>query len=984
MNDGAGSDLDREREREQGEARLRVLRQTGLLDSPSEPAFDRVTRLASRLLRAPVSLISLASEDRLFFKSEFGLPEPLATRREVPLRPSLCQMVLESGHAHIVTDARADPEFADLPAVRDMGVVAYLGVPLVTRDGCTLGAICAIDTVPRNWCADDLSTLDDLAALVMTEVELRGECARQARTAWELRLLTSAVESATDVVLITEAEPIATDVDASDRRIVYVNQAFTRATGYAPEEVLGQTPRLLQGPKTDPATLQMIRAHLAARLPVHAELIHYRKDGSEYWAELSIRPIPDETGAFSHFVSVQRDVTERKENEARLRESQRKLRAMLDGGIQFVGLLAPDGTLLEANRSALEFAGVEHDEVVGLPFSETPWFSRSIGGRERVAAAIEKARNGEVVRYEAEHTNIEGRTITIDFSLSPVRDETGEVVLLVPEGRDITERKWAEQETRDREELLHLATQVAGLGIWDLDPITGEITWTGELLRMAGIPPANVESDNGDATFEVVIHPDDREAVRRDWERALAERCAFVSEYRCVRLDGSVRWIAARGRFLFDESTGQANRMVGVCLDVTERKLVEQQTLERADQLKLADRRKNEFIAMLAHELRNPLAPIAHAVKVLELRDAEPDLRARMRELIARQVRTLSQLIDDLLDVSRMTRGKIQLRRVEVELRTMVERAVSTARPLIRQRGHQLAVELPDRPVSLLADPLRLEQILVNLITNAAKYTDPGGSIRVECRVSETGKDVLLRITDNGVGIAAELLPNVFEAFTQADQTLDRSEGGLGIGLTLVRSLVRMHGGNVEARSGGAGQGSTFLVRLPILKEGARASRPTPEALVSTVTAGAGAIAGASAPRGEPLRVLVVDDNVPAAESLAIIVKHWGHIATVCHDGRLALTRASETHPDVILLDIGLPGLDGYSVARALRALPEHSATLIVAVTGYGRDLNRERAEGIGFDHHFVKPVDLPALERLLSTIRAGANRANRAVTAKV
>jgi PAS domain S-box-containing protein len=978
MNDGAGSDLDLDREREQGEARLRILRQTGLLDSPSEPAFDRVTRLASRLLRAPVSLISLASADRLFFKSQFGLPEPWATSREVPLRPSLCQIVLETARAHVVIDAKSDPALADLPAVRDMGVTAYLGVPLVTRDGCTLGAICAIDVVPRNWCADDLSTLDDLAALVVTEVELRGECARQARTAWELRLLTSAVESATDVVLITEAEPIATDTDAADRRIVYVNQAFSRATGYAPEEVLGQTPRLLQGPNTDPATLQMIRAHLAARLPVHAELIHYRKDGSEYWAELSIRPIPDENGSFSHFVSVQRDVTERKENEARLRESQRKLRAMLDGGIQFVGLLAPDGTLLEANRSALEFAGVEHDEVVGLPFSETPWFSRTVGGQERVAAAIEKARNGEVVRYEAEHTNIEGRTITIDFSLSPVRDETGEVVLLVPEGRDITERKRAEQDTRDREELLHLATQVAGLGIWDLDPATGEITWTGELLRMAGIPPIAPDDDDGDATFEVMIHPDDREAVRRDWERALAERSAFVSEYRCLRLDGSVRWIAARGRFLFDESTGHANRMVGVCLDVTERKQAEERTQERADQLRQADRRKNEFIAMLAHELRNPLAPIAHAVKVLELRDTEPALRARMRDLIGRQVRTLSQLIDDLLDVSRMTRGKIQLRRVEVELRAMVKRAVATAQPLIRQREHLLAVELPDRPVRLFADPLRLEQILVNLITNAAKYTNRGGSIRVDCRVSESGKDVLLRITDNGVGIAPELLPNVFEAFTQADQTLDRAEGGLGIGLTLVRSLVRMHGGSVEAQSGGKGQGSSFLVRLPILDESTRPARPPSDPFISTVTA------AASAPRGEPLRVLVVDDNVQAAESLAIIVKHWGHVLTVCHDGQSALTRASETRPDVILLDIGLPGLDGYSVARTLRSNPEHSATVIIAVTGYGRDLNRERAEGIGFDHHFVKPVDLHALERLLATIRTGTNRVSRAVTAKV
>ena len=803
----------------QGNARLSILHQTGLLDTPSEPEFDRVTQLAARLLRAPIAAVTLVDENRQFFKSLVGVHEPRASQRETPRSEALCRRVTTTGKPFVVNDVRTDPLLRDDSAVRVMGIVAYLGVPLVTRQGYALGSLCVVDRVPRNWCGDDLDTLVDLAAMVMTEIELRTECTRHSQSVRELRLLTSAIEAANDSVVICEAGLI----DDIGPKIVYVNKAFSRTTGYAPEEILGKTPRMLHGPKTDRATLNTIRAHLAAREPVHAEVVNYRKDGAEYWVELSIRPIPDEDGRCTHFVSIQRDVTGRKEADDRLLASERKFRAMLDGSFQFVGLLDPDGTLIEANRTALEFAGVERHEVVGLPLAKTPWFSRTEEAQVKVNAAIDEAKRGRFVRYEAEHTGADGRVTVIDFSISPVKDESGEVVLLVPEGRDITERKQAEERTRE-----------------------------------------------------------------------LAER-------------------------------------------LTE-----------------ADRRKDEFLAMLAHELRNPLAPIANAVKVLELRDGEPMLRARMRDLIGRQVRSLSQLVDDLLDVSRITRGKIQLRLEPVNLDEAVARALATTRPLLRRRRHEVSVSLPDAHVRLFADPLRLEQLLVNLVTNAAKYTDPGGLIQVSGTIDESTSEVILRISDNGVGIAPELLPHVFDPFTQADTTLDRSEGGLGIGLTLVRSLVQLHGGTVEATSPGPDQGSTFVIRLPLAEspvEPEAEPDPSPETAEQA---------------GDALRVLVVDDNLMAAESLAVILGHWGHTVRVCHDGRSAVSAAKEFRPEVVLLDIGLPGMDGYAVARALRARPEHLGTVLIAVTGYGRDTKREAAENAEFDHHFVKPVNLNSLERLL------------------
>jgi signal transduction histidine kinase/DNA-binding response OmpR family regulator len=363
-----------------------------------------------------------------------------------------------------------------------------------------------------------------------------------------------------------------------------------------------------------------------------------------------------------------------------------------------------------------------------------------------------------------------------------------------------------------------------------------------------------------------------------------------------------------------------------------------------------ANRRKDEFLAMLAHELRNPLAPILNALHILRLSGTDADDAEKARETAERQVRHMVRLVDDLLDVSRITRGKIELRKEPVELAGVVARAVESTRPLVDSRSHQLEVSAVPDGVWVEADPTRLEQVLANLLNNAAKYTEPGGRIWLTARQDDGAVEV--RVKDTGIGLAPEMLPRVFEPFVQVDQSLERAQGGLGIGLTLVRSLVEMHGGTVHAHSAGLGQGSEFVVRLPVLAPSAAA---LPQPVAETMPAPA-----------RPLRVLLVEDNKDSAESLATVLRLQGHEVSLVHDGPAALEAAAAFRPEVVLLDIGLPGMDGYQVAQRLRGELGFAEATLIALTGYGQEEDRRRSLEAGFDQHIVKPVDHELLEQIL------------------
>ncbi len=386
--------------------------------------------------------------------------------------------------------------------------------------------------------------------------------------------------------------------------------------------------------------------------------------------------------------------------------------------------------------------------------------------------------------------------------------------------------------------------------------------------------------------------------------------------------------------------------------DITERSRLEKQTQEQASALAKLDHRKDEFLAMLSHELRNPLAAITNAVQLLSLQKHEDPLQTQARTIIQRQMGQLIRLVDDLMEVSRITSGRIHLQKARTGLNGIVERAVETTRSLMDQHQHELTVSLSPQPLWLNADASRMEQMVVNLLTNAAKFTTKGGHISIA--VQREGDEAVLRVKDTGVGIAAELLPHIFELFTQAERSLDRSQGGLGIGLSLVQRLVEMHEGRVEVSSV-LSQGSEFVVYLPMMLNPAT---QIPSSLEVTAD-----------PVGPSLRVLVVDDNVDAAQTLGLLLKATGHDARMAYDGVSAVKVALEFLPNVVLLDIGLPGLDGYEVAKRLRQDSSLDGVVLVAVTGYGQATDKLRSQDAGFNHHLIKPADFARVQQLLATL---------------
>jgi PAS domain S-box-containing protein len=515
------------------------------------------------------------------------------------------------------------------------------------------------------------------------------------------------------------------------------------------------------------------------------------------------------------------------------------------------------------------------------------------------------------------------------------------------------ERRQAEQTLRASEQRLRLALDAGRMGSWEWNLLTGDVDWSPELEAIHGLAPGTFEG-----TFEAYqkdIHPDDHADVQRAIADSL-DRNDHHLEYRIVLPDGSIRWVEGRGK-VFRDDAGTATRLVGVCTDITERKRSEQT-------LKEADRRKDEFLATLAHELRNPLAPIRTGVDILgRLGILEPKFD-HVRSMMDRQVKQLTRLVDDLLDVSRITRNKIELRKRATPLAEIVALAVEISQPTIDFHRHRLTVDLPREPLVVNADPARLAQAFANLLNNAAKYS--GEHNRIDFHGTREGDSVILRVRDYGVGISSAMLPRVFDMFAQADDSLTHAQGGLGIGLTIVKALVEMHEGTVRARSAGPGMGSEFEVTLPISVATADVASPTTGRAPGRI----------SAPRAR--RVLMVDDNIDAATSLSMLLAMQGHDVRTANDARSALHVVESYTPDVVLLDIGLPGQNGYDLAREMRAMPLLKDVLLVATTGFGQEQDRRRAEDAGFDVHLVKPVDPDVLNALLAEPARGARASQR------
>ncbi|HET7669499.1 MAG TPA: ATP-binding protein [Burkholderiales bacterium] len=600
------------------------------------------------------------------------------------------------------------------------------------------------------------------------------------------------------------------------------------------------------------------------------------------------------------------------------------------------------------NDSYVPILGEKHPQALGRPARET-WSEiwPDVGPQADLVMNEGRATWNERVYLRLErHGYPEDTWFT--WSYSPIRDEDGAICGLYCACTEDTPRVHAEAE-RDRlghnleesEKRFRALVNATSDVVYRMSP-----DWS-EMRQLQG-NDFLADTAVADASWlERYILPEDRARVGAAIERAIRTRSIFQLEHRVQRVDGSTGWTLSRAVPILDER-GAIVEWFGAASDITAQKEAEESLRASEASLKEADRRKDEFLAMLAHELRNPLAPISNAVHAMRL-SPEPESARKALGVMDRQIRQMVRLVDDLLDVSRITQGKVALQKEAVPLAEVLDAAIETVRPLIENREQELAVRVPPG-IWLDADRARLSQVFANILHNATKFSPRGSAISVTGQKTDGG--VTVEIADRGIGIPPAQLSSIFDIFAQVDHSMERTHSGLGIGLTIVKTLLEMHGGSVEALSDGEGTGATFRMHLPTREAPGAAAKP------------------AAAPRAgaDPLRVLIVDDNRDSAQTLGMMLRLLGHEVELQYDGPSALAAASKFGPDAVFLDIGMPGMSGYEVCRRLRA-DGGNGLVVVAQTGWGDEKQRSRSQEAGFDHHLVKPVDLAALKGLLSSI---------------
>jgi PAS domain S-box-containing protein len=744
-------------------------------------------------------------------------------------------------------------------------------------------------------------------------------------------------ESERRLRFISDHSPVLIVYFGVDKIYKFVNKPYAERFGLRPQDIVGRSLAEVLGQEAYASIEPYVETVLRGERVEYETQVPYHGLGPRYvWA--AYEPEFDDSGTVTGFVAAIIDITARKQAEEALRQSEECFSKAFEASPLAMTITSlRTGRLIEVNETFTRLSGYTREEAVGRTTLELGVWANP---NDRDAELALVTGSGQVRKNKYRFRMKDGTELI--GLLSAERLEIGGEPCALTVIENITERERAEALLRENEERLRLALDAGQVGTWDWDIVGNCVTWSEPIYRFHGLKPGEFGGRVED--FADIVHPEDRERVNAAISAAVESKEPYSIEMRVVWPDGTVRWIATNGKVIFD-TQGQPVRMLGATVDITERKLQE-------EALREADRRKDEFLAMLAHELRNPLAPIRNAVQLMRrLGPSEPEIQWT-REVIDRQVEHLVRLVDDLLDVSRITQGKITLKKEKVDLITIIGRALETSRPLIDSCKHRLTVSLPEQPLRLEGDTTRLTQVVSNLLNNAAKFTPEGGQIWLIAE-AQNGQ-VVLRVRDTGIGIAEDLLPQVFDLFRQADRSLDRSQGGLGIGLTLVRSLLEMHGGTVEAYSDGPGRGSEFVVRLPSFAE------PGQAAAASAVES--------DMRNSACCRVLVVDDNVDSAESIALLLELNGHDVRLAHDGPAALEIAHSFHPQVVVLDIGLPGMDGYEVARRLRGAAQMQNIILIALTGYGQSEDRQQSLAAGFNHHLVKPVDPEMLQTLISS----------------
>jgi PAS domain S-box-containing protein len=741
-----------------------------------------------------------------------------------------------------------------------------------------------------------------------------------------------------------------------EARYVWVNGAYQRWFARSPESICGRQAREIVGE----AAWGAVEHHVARALAGEEVSYEARIDfGPGHTRDVTVSYVPDRdaSGRVRGFVSLVTDISDTQNAERALRESER----MLAESQTAANLGSWEARLNEDGPpDALRWSEGMYRIFGHLPGSAIDYgiFISSIHPDDRALvrnssrAGIE--RGG---RFEKEYRIVrpDGAVRMLHSWVTVERDAAGRAAYLRGTCQDITERKLAETEIRLAREHLQVVvdTTPALIARYDRDL---RIVWANK--NYAGRFGKQPEEVVGKSLLEIV-GPDAFAVLEPATVRVLAGEPIDL-EMEVAYLTGP-RWM----HFVVSPTFGPAGAVNGCVAVITDNTHLRKLEIERARalaELREADRRKDEFLAMLSHELRNPMAPILTAVEILRLAPTDAKTSAGARAVIERQVTHLKRLLDDLLDVSRVSQGKIELRRERLDLGTVLQLAIEVSQPLMAQRDQRLSVTSARAAILVDADPARLVQVFGNLLNNAAKYSEPGGAIEVSMVVED--REAVVRVRDQGVGMTPDLIERAFDLFAQDTRSLDRAQGGIGIGLTMVRSLVKLHGGSVQAFSDGPGLGCEIVVRLPRASEGTQESSNDPPARRDQP-------APVIAPSPRPLRLLVVDDNVDAATTLATLLRLLGHEVAVAHDGPGALATAARTRPELVFIDIGLPGMDGYALATALRAAGLDRAAL-VAVTGYGRAEDVQRSRALGFDRHIVKPVDLAELQHVTALRRCG------------
>jgi PAS domain S-box-containing protein len=733
-------------------------------------------------------------------------------------------------------------------------------------------------------------------------------------------------------------------------------------SGWSQAEIIGQPlARLYPAGESERAARTLSEAERAERFEDEGWLI--RRDGGRYWATLATTAVREDGGKLVGYLVIGRDLTARLLREKELRESEERFRLLVEGVRDYaIFTLDTTGHVRSWNAGARQIKGYEAHEIIGSHFSRfypPDAIARGWPDYELRVAAMEGRFEDEGWRLRKDGTRFWANVI-----ITALRDARGELRGFSKITRDLSERRRHEEQLRRSEERFRLLVDgVRDYALYMLDVRGFVSSWNAGAERIEGYRADEIIGRH----FSNFYSPQDIAADRPWRELATArERGRLEIEGWRLRKDGTSYWARVIITPLTDLQ-GQPYGFANLTQDLTQQR--------HAEALENAAARMNEFIAMLAHELRNPLAPIRNAVMLMQKKGMGDTLLESMRQTIDRQSRSLERIVGDLLDASRVARGELVLERRPLDLADVIERAIESSRPAIDREGHQLHVSVPEGGIPVKGDALRLGQVIVNLLNNAAKYMTARGDIWLTVR--EKGSEIELRVRDAGVGIRPEMLSRIFDLFTQDHDTLDRAGGGLGVGLALVRRIVELHGGRVEARSEGRGRGSEFIVYLPALRPpvaraaGNATSSASNPATASSATGGEVASPATSVPIAEAAlprrRIVVADDNVDAAQTLEVLLTAMGQETTVAHDGLRAIEAVERFRPDIVLLDIGMPKLDGYAVAERLRAMPGGSRLVLAAITGWGQESDRRRAREVGFDFHFAKPVSEAALRRIIT-----------------